>query len=70
MGGGGGLNLPNFQKKGASQYFNIERSASGKEEGKFFQEGGLQFYKENKLKSGIFNDEKKFLSKNIFLCHS
>ena len=31
--------------------------------------GGCKFYIKNKLKSEIFNDKKKFTSKNIFLCH-
>ena len=33
----------------------------------FFQGG---FHIKNKLKSEIFNDKKKFISKSIFLCHN
>ena len=39
------------------------------ERGDFFQrEGGCNSHIKNKLKSETFND-KKFISKNIFLCH-
>ena len=27
------------------------------------------FYIKNKLKSGMFNDKKKFINKNVSLCH-
>ena len=37
--------------------------------GDFFQEG-CNFHIKNKLKSEIFIDKKKFISKNIFLCHN
>ena len=36
---------------------------SGKEE-------GCSFFVKNKLKSEIFNDKKKFINKNVFLCHN
>ena len=39
---------------------------AGKEGGDFFQ-GGCDFHIKNKLKSEIFNDKKKLISKNIFL---
>ena len=55
-----GLNLlPNFQKGGAWQDLNFEMEVAGKEGGNFLQ-GGLQFYKKNKLKSRQdgFNGEK------------
>ena len=69
--GGEGLNLlPNFQKEGFWQDLNFEREVGGIEGGNFFQ-GELQFLqKKNKLKFEIFNDKKKFINKNIFLCHN
>ena len=43
---------------------------AGKEGGDFFQvEGGVQFSHKNKLKSEIFNNEKKLEAK-VFFCHS
>ena len=40
-----------------------------KEGGDFFPGGELQFLLKNKLKYEIFDDKKKFINKNIFLCH-
>ena len=50
----------------ARQDLNFEKGFVGKERGNFFH-GGLQFYKNIKLKSEIFNDEKS-LNKDICLC--
>ena len=41
---------------------------SGKQGGDFFR--GLQFLQKKKLKPEIFNDKKKFMNKNVFLCHN
>ena len=62
---------PNFRKGGAWQDLNVYRRVAGKEGHDIFQGGGgsCNFYIKNKLKSEIFND-KKSLSKNIFLCHN
>ena len=35
-----------------------------------FLRGSCNFYVKNKLKSVIFNDKKKFINKNAFLCHN
>ena len=40
-----------------------------KEGGDLFR-GGCNFYIKNKLKSEIFNDKRKFINKNLFLCHN
>ena len=61
--------LPNFQKKGGDQQdLSFQRGVAGKEGGNFFQ-GVCNFYIKNKLKSEIFNNKKKFVNKNILLCH-
>ena len=58
-GGGPGLNLQQISKKGdltGSQFLE----GDGWEEGvDFFQGTGSSFYIKNKLKSEIFNDQKK-----------
>ena len=49
------------------------QGVAGKEGGDFFRGvggGGCSCYIKNKLKSEIFNDKEKFISKNVFLCHS
>ena len=68
----GGLNLqPNFLKEGG--YVTgpqLLEGIAGIEGVTFSGGGGCKFYIKNKLKSEIFNDKKKFTSKNIFLCHN
>ena len=57
--GGRQLNLlPNFEKKGGGLTGpQLWKRGCWKRGGNFFQEGGgLQFYKKNKVKSAIFND--------------
>ena len=67
-GGEGGVSLqPNFQKGGAWQDLNFKRGLLGKRGVTFFL-GGLQLSYKNELKSETFS-EKKFITKNIFLCH-
>ena len=53
-----------FQQSGKQLLEGI----AGKEGVTFFR--GLQVLHKNKLKSDIFNDKKKFMNKNIFLCHN
>ena len=69
---GRGGELPtNFSKRrGGLTGPQLLEGVAGKEGADFFQEAGLQFSCKNKLKSEIFNDKKKFISKNIFLCHN
>ena len=43
--------------------------ASGKE-GVTLIRRGLQFSHKNESKSEVFNDKKKFISKNVFHCHN
>ena len=45
----------------------------GKRSVPFLREGGggsCNFYKKKKLKSETSNDRKKFINKNVFLCHN
>ena len=58
-----------FKKGGAWQ--DLLEGVAGKEGDDFYQgAGGSNFYIINELKFEIFNDKKKFISKNIFLCHN
>ena len=67
---GGGVNiLPNFQKWGARQDLRFLRMVAEKEGATFFR-GGCNFLTKNKLKSGMFNDKKKFINKNALLCRN
>ena len=54
-----------FSKLGSLTGPQLLKGVAGKEEVTFFR--GLQFSQKNKLESEIFND-KKFISKSIFLC--
>ena len=45
------------------------REPAGKDRGEFFQ-GGCSFHIKNKLKYEIFNDKKRFINKNAFVCHN
>ena len=56
----GGWTYYQIFKKGGEgtwQDLNFERGVAGKERATFFR-GGCNFYKNNKLKSAIFNDKK------------
>ena len=69
----GGVEPPTkFSKRGAltgpPSTFRGGLGVAGKKGVTFFR-GGVQFFNKNKLKSEKFND-KKFISKNIFLCHN
>ena len=65
----GGLNLlPNFKEGGGLIGPQLSEGVGGKEGSNFFQ-GGCNFYARAKLKSEIFNGNKKFINKNFFLCH-
>ena len=69
-GGGGGLSLqPNFQKGVLDKTSTFRGGLLGKTGVTFFR-GGCNFHRKNKLKSEIFNNKKKFISKNIFLGHN
>ena len=70
---GGGVEPPTkFSKRGGGG--GLDRTSTfrggllGKRGGDFFQ-GSCNFHTK-KLKSEIFNDKKKFMGKNIFLCHN
>ena len=64
------LSYQNFKKgEGLDRILVFRRGLVGKEGGNFF-EGGCNFYITNKLTSAIFNDKKKFINKNVFLCHN
>ena len=70
--GGRGLNLqPNFQKGeggGRLDRTSTFRGGCWERGGDFFSEGGgCNFHIKNKSKSEIFNEKKKFISKNSFL---
>ena len=60
---------PNFQKGVSLIGPLLLEGVVGKEGHDFFQ-GGCNFHIKNKLKSEIINDKKKFISKNVFLCHN
>ena len=68
--------LPNFQKGGGLDTTLIFRGRLvGKRGGGDLFEGGggrgeegSNFYIKNNQKSEIFNDKKKFVNKNLFLC--
>ena len=57
------------QRRGSTGYQLLE-GVDGKKGVTSFRGGGCNFHIKNKLKSEIFNDKKKFISKNIFLCHN
>ena len=61
--------LPNFQKGGGGLDRTSTLRGALLERVTFFRRG-CNFYKKDKLKSEIFNDKKKFISKNIFLCRN
>ena len=59
-----------FLKSGVGeQDLNFYRWVACKEGVDFFR-GSCSLYIKNKLKSEIFNGKKKFINKNIFLCHN
>ena len=66
----GGEPPTKFSKRGGLTEPQLLEGVTGKEEGDFFQWVGCNRHIKNKLKSEIFNDKKKFISKNIFLSHN
>ena len=58
-----------FSKSGGLTGCQFLEGGCWEKAGYFFQ-GGCSFYIKNKLKSEIFNDKKKFINKNVFLCHN
>ena len=67
-GGGGVEPLTKFSERRASQDLNFERGFLEKRGVTFLMR--VQFLQKSKLKSEIFNEKKKFINKNIFLCHN
>ena len=68
--GGGGVNLrPDFQKGGELDRTSVFRGGWWERGCDFFQ-GGCNFLTKDKLKSGIFNDKKKFINKNSLCCRN
>ena len=58
-----------FSKSGGLTGLPLLEGGYWERGGDIFQAGGYTFHIKNKLKSEVFND-KKFISKNIFLCHN
>ena len=64
--------LPHFQKEELDMTLIFRGGLVGKRGVPFLREGGgsCNFYKKKKLKSETSNDRKKFINKNVFLCHN
>ena len=66
----GGIEPPTkFSKRGELTEPQLLEGGCWERGDDFFQ-GGCNFHIKNKLKSEIFNEKKKFISKNVFLCHN
>ena len=68
--GGRGVEPPiKFLKRAGLDRTSTFRGGCWERGGDFFQRG-CNLYISNKLKSEIFNEKEKFISKNIFPCHN
>ena len=66
--------LTKFSKREGLTELQLLEGVAGNEGrgggGGYFFQGGCNFHIKDKLKSEIFNDKKRFISKTIFVCHN
>ena len=64
----GGERPTKFSKRGVGRISIFRGRLLGRRGSPFSR--GCSFYIKNKLKSETFDDKKKFINKNVFLCHN